>query len=118
MFTSPRFCSSRITSHTEAVGGSQEFKVNCPSGVLTTMAAQSNPTAHVAPATEDEYDQLVQWSHAVLERNNPALDNIYVNPERAAEDTPRTRTHRLRPPKQYSQGAKARATTRSVTFTS
>jgi len=55
------------------------------------MVAPSKPTIYVAPATEDDYDQLVEWNHTVLERNDSALDHVFAYPERAAEDISQTR---------------------------
>jgi hypothetical protein len=55
------------------------------------MVTPSKPTIYVTPATEDDYYQLVEWNHTILERNDPALDHIFAHPERAIEDVLRTR---------------------------
>ena len=92
----PRFCSLGM-SHTE-VGlpiYHRSLKASCPRTLSdtspTTMVTPSKPTIYVAPATEDDYDQLVEWKHTVLERNDSALDHVFAYPERAAEDISRTR---------------------------
>jgi hypothetical protein len=41
---------------------------------------------------EEDYDQLVEWNHDVLERNDPLLDAIFAYPERAIHDIIETRT--------------------------
>jgi len=55
------------------------------------MVAPSKPTVYIVPATEDDYDQFVEWEHTVLERNDPVLDHVFTHPERATEDTSQTR---------------------------
>jgi len=54
------------------------------------MATPNKPTIYVVPATEDDYDQLVEWTHAILCRGDPVLDRIFPYPERASEDIPQT----------------------------
>ena len=55
------------------------------------MTAPSKPTICIAPATEDDYDRLIEWKHTLLEGNDPVLDRVFAYPERATEDISRTR---------------------------
>lgn len=60
----------------------------CPPNTPTTTP--NKPIIHVAPVTEDDYDQLVAWTHTVMCRGDPVLDYIFPYPERASEDIPQT----------------------------
>ena len=66
----------------------------CPQTLLDTsktVATPIKPIIHVAPATEDDYDQLVEWTHTILGSGDPALDHVFPHPERASEDIYTTR---------------------------
>ena len=54
------------------------------------MVTPNKPTFHVVPTTEDDYDQLVEWTHTILCRGDPVMDRIFPYPERASEDISRT----------------------------
>lgn len=61
------------------------------------MATPSKRTIYVVPATEDDYDQLVEWTHTILDRSDPVLDHIFPHAERASEDIPQTREAFMEP---------------------
>lgn len=65
-------------------------RFGCPPDTLTTMATPNKPTIYVAPATEDDYGQLVEWTHSILSRGDPIFDSIFPYPERASKDIPQT----------------------------
>ena len=56
-----------------------------------TSSDDAKAAIYVAPAVEEDYNQLVERNHDVLERNDPLLDAILAHLECAAHDITKTR---------------------------
>ena len=56
-----------------------------------TSSDDAKAAIYIAPAVEEDYNQLVERNHDVLEKNDPLLEAILVHPECAAHDITKTR---------------------------
>ena len=56
-----------------------------------TSSDDAKAAIYIAPAVEEDYDQLVERNHDVLERYDPLLNAIFAHPECAAHDITKTR---------------------------
>jgi len=88
-----------ICRHAEVADSRRGLETNCHSfrrlqalsDTSTTMAAPGKPMICVAPATEDDYDQIVEWAHTIMDSGDPITDYVFPHQERAFKDIPRTR---------------------------
>ena len=89
---------------------------------IKSAATPSNATKaaiDVAPAVEEDYDQLIEWNHNVLESNDQLLDAIFVYPERAIHDiTAFHRSHKCNPQSSHSRGFRPQAVNKSLATSS
>lgn len=56
-----------------------------------TSPIPSKPTIRVVPSTEEDIEQLSDWTHNVLERDDPVMDAVFAHPELAFKDGAVTR---------------------------
>ena len=64
-----------------------------------TNPTPSKPTIRVVPSTEEDIEQLSDWTHNVLERDDPIMDAVFAHPELAFKDDAVTRELFTTPPR-------------------
>jgi len=56
-----------------------------------TSSSPSKLTITVVPSTEEDAEQLSDWIHNVLERDDPVMEAVFAHPELAFKDGAVTR---------------------------